>query len=223
MEVTSLADRPDLGEAFYAPELDPGPTFAYHDPVGVELWPRLDEDFADYQLALLDDGKVIAKACSIPLRWDGTDEELPDEGWDFALQRGVADFQAGREPNALCALWIVVSSERRGTGLSSRMVQSLRDVAISHDLAVLYAPVAPTRKSDYPLIEMQDYIAWTLADGRVSIRSLAAGPLENRRARTSCLLAVHGRYRHRGGLAGMDRPAHARQRSVRRIPRARAC
>jgi GNAT superfamily N-acetyltransferase len=166
MEVTSLADRPDLGEAFYAPELDPGPTFAYHDPVGVELWPRLDEDFADYQLALLDDGKVIAKACSIPLRWEGTDEELPDEGWDFALQRGVADFQAGREPNALCALWIVVSSERRGTGLSSRMVQSLRDVAISHDLAVLYAPVAPTRKSDYPLIEMQDYIAWTLTDGR---------------------------------------------------------
>ena len=81
MEVTSLADRPDLGEAFYAPELDPGPTFAYHDPVGVELWPRL-------------------------------------------------------------------------------------DVAISHDFAVLYAPVAPTRNSDYPLIEMQDYIAWTLADGR---------------------------------------------------------
>jgi hypothetical protein len=49
VEVVSLADHPDLGEAFYAPELDPGPTFAYHDPVGVELWPRLDEDFAEYQ------------------------------------------------------------------------------------------------------------------------------------------------------------------------------
>lgn len=122
MEVVPLADRPDLDQAFYAPELDPGPTFAYHDQVGVALWPRLDEDFASYQLALLDDGKVVAKACSIPWRWDGTDEELPDDGWDFALQRGVADLQAGRAPNVLCALWIVVSSERRGTGLGRRQV-----------------------------------------------------------------------------------------------------
>jgi hypothetical protein len=34
-----------------------------------------------------------------------------------------------------------------------------------HHLSALYAPVAPSRKSDYPLIDMQDYIGWTLPDG----------------------------------------------------------
>ena len=37
-------------------------------PVGVEFWERLDEDFPDYQTASLDDGEVVAKGCSIPLR-----------------------------------------------------------------------------------------------------------------------------------------------------------
>ncbi len=63
-------------------------------------------------------------------------------------------------------LWIVVASDRRGTPLSSLMVQGLRDAAARHHLAALYAPVPPTRKSDAPLIDMQGYIGWTLADGR---------------------------------------------------------
>jgi hypothetical protein len=32
----------------------------------MEFWARLDEDFPDYQTALLDDGEVVAKGCSIP-------------------------------------------------------------------------------------------------------------------------------------------------------------
>jgi hypothetical protein len=59
----------------------------------------------------------------------------------------------------------VEASDRRSTGLSSLMVRSLRDAAARHHLAALYAPVAPSCKSDYPLIDMQDYISWTLPDG----------------------------------------------------------
>jgi hypothetical protein len=46
------------------------------------------------------------------------------------------------------------------------MVRSPRDAAARHQLAALYAPVAPSRKCDYPLIDMRDYIGWTLPDGR---------------------------------------------------------
>jgi hypothetical protein len=166
VQVVSLSDRPDLVQAVNAPRLSPGPEYAYYDPVGIEFWARLDEDFPDYQTALLDDGEVVAKGCSIPLRWDAAEDELPDDGWDFALRQGFADLDAGREPNVLCALWIVVASDRRSTGLNSLMVRSLRDAAARHHLAALYAPVAPSRKSDYPLIDMQDYIGWTLPDGR---------------------------------------------------------
>jgi hypothetical protein len=166
MEVVSLAERPDLVPLVNAPDLDPGPEHAYYDPVGIEFWPRLYETFPDYQTGLLDEGRLIAKGCSIPLRWDLPDSELPDEGWDFALRQGFSDYEADHTPTALCALWIVVSSEHRGAGLSSVMVRSLRDTAARHDLPVLYAPVAPTRKADYPLIDIRDYARWTLGDGR---------------------------------------------------------
>jgi hypothetical protein len=166
VETVWLDEWPDLVALVDAPDLSPGPVHAYYDPVAVEFWPQLYEEFPQYQTGLLDGGQLVAKACSIPLWWDRPDVELPDEGWDWALRQGFTDRRARRAPSALCALWIVVSSERRGTGLSPVMVTSLRDTAARHGLPVLYAPVAPSRKADYPLIDMRDYARWTLADGQ---------------------------------------------------------
>ncbi|MHB1527032.1 MAG: hypothetical protein ACYCZN_12285 [Candidatus Dormibacteria bacterium] len=163
MEVVSLADRPDLVPA--TAELAAGPEFIFHDPVAAEFWHRLIEDFADYQTALLDGGRVVAKGVSIPFHWDRPGDELPGDGWDFALRQGVVDRDAGREPTAACALWIVVAADRLGTGLSATVVQSLRAAAARHGLTTLYAPVRPTRKADYPLIRLEDYASWTLNDG----------------------------------------------------------
>ncbi|NIK58190.1 hypothetical protein [Kribbella shirazensis] len=165
MELVTLAERPDLAEALGNPDLMPEPELLYHDAVAAQCWPRLVTDFPDYQVALLDQGRVIAKGHSIPFQWDGTDAELPDQGWDFVLATGVADRDAGRMPNAASALQIVVAKDRLGTGLSQLMVRSLRDVAAAHALPVLYAPVRPNRKDRYPLIPMEHYARWTLKDG----------------------------------------------------------
>ena len=69
-----------------APRLSPGPEYAYHDPVGTEFWTRLDENFPDYQTALLD-GEVVAKGCSISITnaiWSPIPNQTSGLGSKFA-------------------------------------------------------------------------------------------------------------------------------------------
>ena len=63
------------------------PEFMLNDPVANEHWGRLRDDFAAFQLALLDEqGEVVAANNAAPLAWDGTDDGLP-AGWDDQFLR----------------------------------------------------------------------------------------------------------------------------------------
>lgn len=155
----TLADRPDLWPQLRAPELNPGPVFVHRDPVGTRWWERYEAVFDDYRVALLDGDRVVAHGAAIPLCHPAGDG-LPDTGWDFALDAGMRDHEAGRTPNVACALWIVVAPDARGTGLSGRMLSALREVTAAHGLDTLLAPVRPTRKDRYPLIPMAQYAGW---------------------------------------------------------------
>lgn len=165
MQIVTLAQRPDLWPALDAAELNPGPEFLFHDPVAARRWDGLKSAFPDLHLALLDGPRVIAHGRCIPLAWTHSDQSLPDEGWDYALDQGMADHEAGRPATVAVALWIVVAADRQGEGLSSRMVTALRDAAAGRGLRALLAPVRPTVKARYPLITMEDYIGWTNSRG----------------------------------------------------------
>lgn len=161
MRIVSLAQRPDLTEVLDRPELNPGPELMFHDAVTEELWPRLAEEFASYQLALVRGDDVIARANSVPLAWHGTESQLPDGGYDWALQQAFADKAAGRAPTIASALYIAVSAHHQGAGVSTRMAQALLQTAAQHGLSALAAPLRPTLKHRYPLIPMAQYATWT--------------------------------------------------------------
>ena len=165
MKIVTLEERPDLLSAMNAPELTPGPKSVAIEIAGEENLGRLEKVFPAYQVMLLDEGRIVAKGYSIPFSWD-EGVELPDEGWDCVVVKGFADHDAKLETTALCALWIVVASDKRNTGLSSQVLEGLRSVASDHGLPVMYAPVRPSRKSEFPLIPLEDYVEWTLSDGQ---------------------------------------------------------
>lgn len=143
------------------------PEFMRHDPWAGKHWTALYEKFPAFQfgLAITDENELIAVGNSIPLAWDGHPEELPDEGWDWALQRGVADCLAGKMPRVLCALQIMVVPSHRGQGLSTRMVQTMKSIGAAHGLRALVAPVRPSLKARYPLIPLDRYVRWRNKDG----------------------------------------------------------
>jgi hypothetical protein len=132
-----------------------------HDPVA-NLLSECYERLADYQFVLVDSdsGEPLALGNSIPLAYAGSVAELPEEGWDWALRKGIELLQAGGQGNIQCALQVVVFTGNRGKGISGAVVQAMKDIGCAHGLKGMIAPVRPSLKHRYPLNPISSYIGW---------------------------------------------------------------
>ena len=165
MLVVSYSERPDLVERLGEVE-DVWPEFLHHtDATFNALWGRVRREFPDFQLVLYDDDadRVAGRGQTIPFRWDGTWEDLPD-GVDGVVRRV---FEAGGEPTTLSALVAVVDPRYQGRGLSRLIIEGMRRLAGEHGLDALLAPVRPTLKASHPLTPIEDYLTWRRADGQL--------------------------------------------------------
>lgn len=165
MRLVTLAERPDLTTPMARHNGAVWPTFMLQDPVADRLWHHLDEEFAAFQLLLIDDADaIVAAGNSAPLAWSGTVDDLPD-GWDDQFERTVAQATAGVASNTLGALQIVVAPSRQGSGISAVMVGAFRAMAQECGFGAVIACVRPSLKVHYPLMRMEDYVAWQRPDG----------------------------------------------------------
>jgi GNAT superfamily N-acetyltransferase len=161
MNTATVADRPDLVEPAWERTRDTLPEYNNHGDVLNVYWGRLTEERPEFQFHLIDDaGDVLARARSIPLRWNGTIEDLP-AGIDGAIARGFDEGGA----NALCALLIMVPRDVQSRGVSAAAVKAMSDIAREHGFGSLIAPVRPSWKERYPLVAIEEYARWERPDG----------------------------------------------------------
>lgn len=169
----TLSQRPELRAQAFAAEFGAAvPEFMRHDPTAALYYAdRALDRYLDFVLVAVDrddPGRVIARAVSVPFAFGDAAlgrAELPDDGWDAAIRLAHADWLAGRAPNTVSALEIMVLPPYRGRGVSPLMLRAMRDNAGAHGFADLYAPVRPTEKHRQPLMPFADYVALTRADG----------------------------------------------------------
>ena len=157
----TAADRPDLRKRADEVTIPAWPEFMLHDPAS-RRWNELYERFPHFQFVLVDpkDDAVVAVGNSLPLLWEGEPGDLPDSGWDWAITQGLSDHAEGQGPNTHCALQIVVSQDRRGKGISSEAVRTMKAIGQAQGLRQLIVPARPTLRSRYPLTPMDRYITW---------------------------------------------------------------
>jgi GNAT superfamily N-acetyltransferase len=161
VDFATVAERPELTELGWELTRDALPEYNNHGDVLNHYWGRLTEERPEFQFHLLDrDGYLVARARSIPVRWDGRLDDLP-AGIDGAIARG---FEEGRA-NVLCALVIMVPRDRQGRGVSGAALKAMLELARRHELKALIAPVRPSWKDRYPLVSIERYAAWRRADG----------------------------------------------------------
>src|SRR5262245_35576044 len=123
LEISVAADRPDLHEALAEWE-SPWPDFMTHDPIG-NMFYALSDLFAEYHLIAQDSTKrVVAQAFSVP--FELSDGELPVDGWDGAIGRGLRTKLEGGTPNTVSAIEISIRKDLQGGGLSHRMLAAMR-------------------------------------------------------------------------------------------------
>ena len=166
-KIVTLAERPDLQDALFVVQETAWPEFMMHEAVSSRYWRQLLVEWPQFQFALLDVAKdqVAAGGHSIPVHWSGNIRQLPDTGWDWALQSGMTPHDESRVRNMQCALSIAILPEYRGTGLSQRMVEAMKQIGREQGFGQLIAPVRPNLKKLYPLIPMQNYVQWTNEEG----------------------------------------------------------
>jgi hypothetical protein len=161
MKTMTVAERPDLQEPAWQATRDVIPEYNNHGDVLGRYWGRLTEERPEFQFHLIGDGdEILARARSIPVRWNGTIEDLP-AGIDGAIARGFDDEGA----NVLCALVIMVPRALQGRGLSAHAVRAMHGLARTHGLSALIAPVRPSWKERYPLTPIEGYAVWRRDDG----------------------------------------------------------
>lgn len=161
MRVFTVAERPELVDPAWAATRDAFPEYNNHGDVLNEYWGRLTEERPEFQFHLVDDDDtILARARSLPLRWDGTVADLP-AGIDGAIARGFDEDGA----DALCAMVIMIPREQQGRGVSAEALRAMADIGRAHGLASLIAPVRPSWKERYPLVPIERYAAWRRADG----------------------------------------------------------
>lgn len=79
----------------------------------------------------------------------------------------MADGRAGQRPTAVSAIEVNVRADRRGMGLSRRMLQGISEAASDLGVSDLFAPVRPSAKSERPREPMVSYAYQTREDGQL--------------------------------------------------------
>lgn len=178
--VVTLAEQPALKETVLGVQGAVWPEFMRHEAVSSRYWLQLLQEWPQFQFVLLNEatGEIAAAGHSIPVLWPDDIRQLPDTGWDWALQTGLNQTGGIGVQHKQCALSIAMAPAYRGAGLSQQMVAAMKQIGRAQGLTQLIAPVRPTLKKQYPLTPMSNYVQWTNEAGlpfdpwlRVHIRS----------------------------------------------------
>ncbi|HOP05850.1 MAG TPA: GNAT family N-acetyltransferase [candidate division Zixibacteria bacterium] len=166
-EIITGVEREDLLETADEFTIPAWPEFMRKDPVSNRHWSDIYRCFPAYQFVMTrtDTGAIIAAANSVALRFEGTPEELPETGWDWAMEESVKQHNGGIAPNLQCAIQIVVDVAYKGVGLAGEMVLAMKAIGRRHGLKALIAPVRPNNKHRWPTVSIDDYITWRREDG----------------------------------------------------------
>jgi GNAT superfamily N-acetyltransferase len=168
LEIFTLRERPDLRPRIFASDMQSvWPEFMRHDPTAhLYFAPSIFDLYLDYALVGVAEGKVVARAFSVPFAFniDGR-AELPDGGWDQVIRWAHDDQMTGRVPNALSALEISLLPEARGGGNSLALLAAMKACAKARGFTELFAPVRPNQKHLHPFMPMRDYVNAVRADG----------------------------------------------------------
>jgi GNAT superfamily N-acetyltransferase len=165
VKITTRADHPESGSRIWEMP-DSWPAFMDHDPVGWSLYSVATAAYPELTVVANDERRVVGhgQATAFRLDLDGR-RELPDTGWDQVLMWVGSDLRKGVEPDVASALEVSVHSDWQGRGLSTLILNAMRDAARARGFDTLFAPVRPSHKHLEPATPMSEYAYRTRAHG----------------------------------------------------------
>ncbi len=143
---------------------NPWPTFMQQDVITEFTYDLMPECFPELQLLAVDEGQVRARVNAVPYVWSGIDDDLPENGWDFALGMAFRP-ETPSAATAVCLIEARIHPDLAGSGLGSDLVVAARENAAALGFAHVLAPIRPTRKHLEPDTPIEEYVRRTRSDG----------------------------------------------------------
>jgi len=139
------------------------PKFMSQDSYSMKYWSGMRRLFPEYQLCLCDNEKLVAYGNSLPIKWSGKIEELP-QSWTDTLVHGVEN-KDREDVNTLVAVNIAIHPDYQRLGLSQRLLNEFKELAVGIGFKNFIVPVRPSFKTEYPITPFDQYIHWMREDG----------------------------------------------------------
>lgn len=122
-------------------------------------WDRLEKYFPKYQQFLIDDADdIIGFMNTVPFHFNDKLSDLPMDGWDWMLAKGISDYDNKIRPLYLGGLQVIVRTEYQGKGYSKEIIKHAKKVIQSYHLQNLVIPIRPTQKHLFPRMPMHMYM-----------------------------------------------------------------
>ena len=118
--VTALQPPDLLGQARCGPSPTCGRRSCSRTSSPISATTKPPVRYPEYQLLAVDGDQVRARIMAVPYAWSGADEDLPENGWDFAL--GMA-FRP-EMPEAATAVWFSATQARIHPDLAGAWVRA---------------------------------------------------------------------------------------------------
>jgi GNAT superfamily N-acetyltransferase len=164
LTVERMDARPHTGDELDQLFADGWPGIVPADQEVKNFVERAREYFPALELALLHDDILVASGWSVPIRWNGAQDDLPD-GYTDSLIRAVVDHESGVEPDTLVVMSLRLRPDMRGRGLTAELLIAMKELAEQQGLIRVITPVRPTLKAQYPLTPIGIFANWTQPDG----------------------------------------------------------
>ncbi len=134
------------------------PLFLLQDIKKEGSWAFIYEHFLAYQFAYFDGEKLVGVGNSLGLFYDGSMEDLPAKGLDWAAKKSKEDIENNVSPNIMIAVQIMLHPQYKNLGLSYLMVNTMKEIGKSQGFSCIALPVRPTLKRQFPFLSMEEYI-----------------------------------------------------------------
>lgn len=124
-----------------------------------KYWDRIESYFPDHQIYAFDpEGNLIGFTNTIPCRWNEPIENLPQDGWDWLVKKGITDYEQGIKANLIGGLQIIITKDNLGKGYSKLLIAEAKKLRDNFNYDHLAIPIRPTFKHKHPEMKMEDYI-----------------------------------------------------------------
>lgn len=135
------------------------PPVNHQSPIVKEYWARIEKYFPKHQIFAIDENHTLVGSINtIPIHWDKDLDQLPNDGWDWLVKKGISDFENNIKPNSLGGLQIIVPKNFQGRGHSKLMIAQAKNLKEKFKYENLFIPIRPTFKHLFPEMKMHDYM-----------------------------------------------------------------